>query len=1163
MQVDRLRLVGFKSFADAAEVTIGPGLTGIVGPNGCGKSNLAEALRWVMGETSARRLRGGAMDDVIFGGTARRPARNIAEVILTIDNRARDAPFAFNDREEVEIVRRIERGGGSVWRVNGREVRARDVQLLFADAATGGPSGAIVSQGRVAALIEAKPAERRFLLEEAAGIAGLQTRRRETEQKLAAAAGNLARLDDVLASLAAQLATLKRQARQAQRYRRLGEEIRRQEALLFDVRWRAAEQAMESRAAELGAAERDVAELERRAATKNHVREEAEAALPELRRGDTDATAELQRLTQARSVLEQDLAQLVSARREAERRLAELLGDSALAAAALADAEAVLARLEEERRTRAAAAAEIETAREPAMLRLNEAANRLAAAEADLQRATEAAAAAAARRAAFERRRREIAEREARLGARLAEAERQRASLAASAVSQAEVNEAGAALAAATALVKSCGATVEEARRQVEAARQRDGAADHTARQTAARLTRLEAEAEGLDRLLTADARTGDNTCGGTPVLSALHVGAGFEAAIGALFEDELFAPLGDGGTVEATPFWADLGPCDAAPALPDGAHPLAETVTAPPVLARSLAQAGWVEDAECGRRLQRRLLPGQRLVDRGGRLWRWDGFTRYAAGRSGAAQHLEYRNRRAALAIEIAAASADARSAAAAAAAAAEGQRRASEAEGRARAEMREAETALAQATKVETEITRRALGVEAQLAAIADRLDRIAADLAETKAQAEETERAIAALGQPSASAGATVEPARAAALQARRDEADARAETDRLARSLQSYGERLASIDIEERSWRQRAADSLAQRGTLTERRSALDREIAALDLRPAALAAETEALGGRISAAGQQARSFAERLARADSRLRLAIEDCRLADHMLGEARERRARFEVQRDAAQTILATLARDIRERLDLTPAALAELAGLVESEALSGENAIEARLAKLMRERDGLGPVNLVAESETEEIGGQVASLERERADLTEAIGRLRRGAAALDEEGRQRLADAFARVNRHFTDLFTRLFGGGQAQLALTEDDDPLAAGLEIMASPTGKRLQSLSLLSGGEQALTALALLFAVFLTKPAPVCVLDEVDAPLDDANVDRLCSLVADIADTTGTRFLLVTHHRITMARADRLFGVTMAERGVSQLVSVDLARAARLRQTA
>ncbi len=1169
MQVDRLRLVGFKSFAEPAEVAIGPGLTGIVGPNGCGKSNLAEALRWVMGESSAKRLRGGAMDDVIFGGAAGRPARNIAEVALTIDNSARDAPFAFNDRAEIEIIRHIERGGGSAWRVNGREVRARDVQLLFADAATGGPSGAIVSQGRVGALIEAKPAERRFLLEEAAGTAGLQARRRETEQKLAAAADNLVRLDDVIATMTAQLGILKRQARQAQRYRRLGEEIRRHEALLFHARWRAAETAAKSRAAELGEAERDAAEVATHAAAEGLAREAAEAALPQLRRDDTAAAAELQQLTQARGALEVELARVVAARGEAERRQAELARDRAREEAAVAEAETTLARLAAERGTLAAAAGDADSTRPSAILRLKEAAKRLAEVEAGLQRATEADAAAAARRAALDRRRRELADRRTRLEGQLAEAERQHASLAAAAVPEAAAVAARTALAEAEALVQSRRAALENIRRQVEAGRQREGSAHDRQRQAASGLARLEAEAQALDKLLRSVTPAGSGSAGetseggGASLLSALNVAAGFEAAIGALFEDELFAPFGGGDAAGAASFWADLGAIDAAPTLPRGAHPMADAVEAPAALGRSLALAGWVDSETQGRSLQRHLLPGQRLVDRDGRLWRWDGFTRYAAGLSAAARHLEHQSRRSVLAGEIAAAAAAARSAAADADAATKAHREAAEAERQARAGLSEAEAALARAQKAEAEIARRALLTQAQLTEAADRLGRIAAELAETQAQAGETERAVAALGGPAAAAGPLLEAARAAAAQARRDEAEARAEVDRLAHAARSHGERLASIDLEERSWRKRAAGAVAQRETLVERQRVLDREVGDLGLRPAAIAAETEALGGQVSAAAQLSRQSAERLARGETRLRQAVESCRLADRGLAEARERRARTEVQHDGAREALTALARTIRERLDAAPAALAELAGLAAGEVPAEPAMVEARLAKLQHERDGVGPVNLVAEKDAEALGVQVAALERERADLTEAIARLRRGAAALDEEGRQLLAAAFAQVNAHFAALFTRLFGGGKAELSLTEDGDPFGAGLEIMASPTGKRLQSLTLLSGGEQALTALALLFAVYLTKPAPICVLDEVDAPLDDANVDRLCGLVAEIADTTGTRFLLITHHRITMARADRLFGVTMAERGVSQLVSVDLARAARLRQTA
>jgi chromosome segregation protein len=397
----------------------------------------------------------------------------------------------------------------------------------------------------------------------------------------------------------------------------------------------------------------------------------------------------------------------------------------------------------------------------------------------------------------------------------------------------------------------------------------------------------------------------------------------------------------------------------------------------------------------------------------------------------------------------------------------------------------------------------------------------------------------------------------------VEARRREANAGAEIDRLSQEAARRRERLSSIDLEDRSWRKRREDATTQRAALLERQHALEAELTGLMARPATIAAESEALGSAIANAAANCRRSGDALALGETQLRQSTDGSRLADQAVAEARERLARLEVLRDGAAEAVTQLSREIRERLDAAPEDLAELAGLADGEVQADAADTAARLDRLIRERDSMGPVNLVAEREAAETESRITALQQERAELTEAIKRLRRGITALDQEVRRRLTAAFERINTHFAGLFTRLFGGGKAHLSLVGDEDPLAAGLEIMASPPGKRLQSLSLLSGGEQALTALALLFAAFLTKPAPVCVLDEVDAPLDDANVDRFCSLVGDIADSTGTRFLVVTHHRITMARVDRLFGVTMAERGVSQLVSVDLTRAAHLRQTA
>jgi len=519
----------------------------------------------------------------------------------------------------------------------------------------------------------------------------------------------------------------------------------------------------------------------------------------------------------------------------------------------------------------------------------------------------------------------------------------------------------------------------------------------------------------------------------------------------------------------------------------------------------------------------------------------------------------LRQRNRLTAIAGEIAGAEVEFSGREAVAVAATANSQAAAVAERDATAALRQAEEALARHRAGEAELARRALTTETRLGAIIDTAEKLAAELAEADAQSAETERNLALVPDP-ALARAGLDGARAQAAAARRHESEAQAAIARLSQEIESRRRRIASIGAESESWQGRRERALAQRQVLVERRTAIDGEIAGLASRPAEIARESELLAHTLAQAAADHRTAADALASGETRLRETGDAARQAEHNLSAAREERVRCEVRRDGTAAMQTRLRDEIRDRLETLPEALAEL---VDSDDRVEPAALDVRLERLTRERDAIGPVNLIAEREAQEVGERVEGLQHERAELTEAIARLRRGIAALDQEGRKRLAGAFDKLNTHFSELFVRLFGGGRAHLALTDADDPLEAGLEIMASPPGKRLQALSLLSGGEQALTAIALIFAVFLTNPAPICVLDEVDAPLDDANVDRFCRLIAETADATGTRFLLITHHRITMARMDRLFGVTMPEQGVSQLVSVDLARAAELRQTA
>ena len=443
MQFKKLKVSGFKSFADQTELLIDPGLTGVVGPNGCGKSNVIESLRWVMGETSAKRMRGKDMDDVIFGGASNRPARNLAEVAVVLDNADRTAPPSFNDADELEITRRIERGRGSSYRINGRDVRARDVQLLFADMASGANSTAIVSQGRIGALIGAKPAERRTLLEEAAGIRGLHSRRHEAELRLKAAETNLERLEDVIMALETQNQGLQRQARQANRYRRLSEQIRRFDAIFLHHRWEEAREALARAGTALGEVEGVVEERTRVVASGSAAQAKTSEILPELRKAEAEAAAELQRLMLAERELTNEESRIQQTKLDLENRLRQMAVDMEREQALAHDATAALERLVAEREDLAANQESQQDLVEELRAELENASDEVTKREAELNRLTEEVAGLEAQRTAFQRQSEQAVERISRLQARLAElaAEKEGLKLDMDAVSEMEIAE--------------------------------------------------------------------------------------------------------------------------------------------------------------------------------------------------------------------------------------------------------------------------------------------------------------------------------------------------------------------------------------------------------------------------------------------------------------------------------------------------------------------------------------------------------------------------------------------------------------------------------------------------------------------------------------------------------------------------------------------------
>ncbi|MFM9977178.1 MAG: chromosome segregation SMC family protein [Sphingomonadaceae bacterium] len=1126
MKLARVKLTGFKSFVDPVELRILPGLTGVVGPNGCGKSNLLEAIRWVMGEGSPKSLRGAAMDDVIFAGTASRPPRQFAEVSL----------LAESGVEEIEVVRRIERGAGSAWRINGRDARARDAQLIFADAATGAHSPALVSQGRIGAIIAARPAERRAMLEEAAGISGLHVRRREAEIRLKATETNLARVAELVADLEVRIAGLRRQARAAERYRKISDDIRMAEARLIFARWRDAAAAADAARAEAEAADRAVfaaSEAQRAAAAVSNDATGTLAAARATAQTARDAAADARHRL---ATIEAESAQVDARLDDLRTQRARLEADGAREADLAHDAVAAIARLTDE-------VANLESRIGEAAVARDASARHLAQCEMASRTAELALAQARATAAALdgERRVAEAAVANARNVHLRLEAEQSRIEARAEAIPPREsvetaLRDAYTARDTAEASTHACAAAIAkqaEARDRAEAAlaaQQRHHA------ESAAALAALEREATAL--------AAGPQ---GSGALASVTAQPGYELALAVALADDLSAAVGTGAGAGRAWEGADPQPDD--PPLPGGTA-LAGHVTAPKELQRRLLQIAVVDRDEGWP-----LAVGQRIVTRDGRMRRWDGFTSTGTGAADA-ERLVRRNRLAEIAQSL-----PARQSAVA---------EAGQALVAARAQIGSVTAALEQARRdreaadAALRIAMRALDKAeadcARDAALRGELDHqrgeIARDHEQTLAGLAAAQARLDSL--PAPDAGSTLAHLEASARTARDAEAAARADGAMRDARVKADRARLETAVAEIADWRARSGKAGTRVAEMAARAEALDDERATLIDRPGALAEQRASVGSEAARLADEARDAALAERATETALAAREADAHAAAEALSRTRETRAGAQARTENQELRRVEMGRVAGERFECPAALLPERQGFA-ADAVGTTSDESHRLERLGLERERLGPVNLVAEAELAALEATRTGSATEQAELTEAVHRLRGSIGNLNREGRQRLRAAFEAVDTHFRTLFKTLFSGGEAHLDLIDSDDPLEAGLEIMAQPPGKKLASLTLLSGGEQALTAVALIFALFLTNPAPLCVLDEVDAPLDDANVERFCDLLDAMAQDTATRFLIVTHNAVTMARMHRLYGVTMVEQGISRLVAVDLGGAEAL----
>lgn len=1143
IQFTRLRINGFKSFVDRTELDIGPGLNGVVGPNGCGKSNLVEALRWVMGENSAKRMRGGGMEDVIFNGTAKRSKRNIADVSLLLDNSTRTAPAAYNSSDELEVTRRIERDHGSNYKINGKTVRARDVQMLFADTVTGANSPAMVSQGRITQIINSKPLERRLVLEESAGISGLFVRRHEAELRLRAADTNLARIEDLLGSMEGRLNALKRQAKQATRYRNVSTQIRQMEILIAYVEWQSLNERMAGTKSKFEEFESQVAERLSVVTALTKTQTTQAQDLPALRQKEAELAAALQKQKIELQRLEDESARLGQVLSETTEQLDQAKHDFQHEQNTLTESSELLEKLEEEHRIIAeeqkAEDGKLE-AKDEARETLEEQVETL---EAQYNALMQGAAEAKAQREALERR---ISTNTERLETLL---NRQNIAQTDLDAIKAKENPENASLSQKiTDLEAQISKTVERIEKTREELKAQSDVIE-SARSEKQEAERKEAEFDTEISILE-DIIKADDEDNSTPVLHDVKADAGFEKALSRALGDSLMASLEE--TAQTT--WLSGKAKDNLPPLPSSVEAIAPHINAPKALQAAISQIGYVEQDEEGFKIWEDLGPGQSIVSKNGTYWRWDGYCVKADAPDRHAQQLEQQNKLAALKAEQPKI-----------AKAAEKARTALDKQIEKRETLEETlETLNAERKELETELRnsrQQWSDIRDEQARIESETNRLENLISITTQDREDVEKSLkqdkidlkAYEDVADQDKEEQLEEVRETLLEARKAHTEAVRAYDLYVQQQNTRKARMQAIGDERINLQNRCIRAKERIKELEERIEVLEEKHTTLKARPDDFEDDKAQLLNAISELETQRSAAAEKLADVENEVTETGRALKDAERALGEAREQRA-------GSQALLSSLIEQqegvqasIEEQFQMKPEELPEHSAIDMDKDFGDLESLKGKKEKLIRERDNIGAVNLRAEEEALELEKEVGGMLHERNDLVQAIEELRSGIKTINDEARERLLVAFEHVNAHFQNLFTRLFGGGKAHLALIESDDPLNSGLEIFAQPPGKALQSLSLLSGGEQTMASIALIFAMFLTNPSPICVLDEIDAPLDDANVDRVCDLLEEIAERGETRFLVITHHRLTMARMDRLYGVTMAEKGVSQLVSVDL----------
>ena len=1143
MKFKSVRISGFKSFLEPTEILINDGLTGVVGPNGCGKSNIVEAVKWVMGENSARQMRGDEMDDIIFAGTSERPARNFAEVSIKLDNSERKAPANFNHLEEIEISRKIEREKGSIYRVNSKQVRARDIQLIFADNGTGARSSGIVSQGRIAQIIDATSEDRRIILEEAANIKGLHNRRHEAELKLNGANENLNRLMDIEQTYQDQLIELEKQGRKAARYRSVGDRLRKAEATLFLTLLNTAENEFNDFKKHLDIAKENVNKGQINVSKHTEAKQEILDELPEFKKLETKKITVLQSLNITKIRLEEEKSSAKTTLNNTLNQISQIETDIQREVEIKQDAKKTLLSLFTEEEKLKSESTDFLTKKTDTLKLVKDLKAKTEEANTKLSTITSEIYSIKSDKSDLEKRisvltdkiknsEFQISEFNSKEDEQLLKKNNQQLSKLKQILRNKNQN-----------LVSNKQELIKLEEKEVKLSDQKSN--------TDQNFNVINAELNSLSSIL------GDDTLNKNSLEKSINNIGNLEKAIGSVLGETLLAPIhSDQNHFLKNTYWRNDLKTKFSSELPKGAIPIISEIKKNSILDIALIGVGIVKDEETAYDLQKNLSFGQALTTSKGGLWRWDGFVQPQGVQNGYSERLQ----------QI--------------------------------AKLKLLQNKLPAVTKeqkiIESKIDENQLGIskckrdiielESQISELIKNSNtleltnsKLDAKLLSSKVLLKEhlditkiSQKELVGLKNqlnnsinlPSLLADEL--KIRNIADQCRNELADAMASEQQIKTHESFQARNLMQINNQSENWKKRENEASMRLMSLQDRLKKLKDDQKRLTSLPDDFEKREEDLNKQIDKAVQDKNIASDKLVHTETNLHNIEKLEREAEQKVSSFREEMIKIEASLNLARTKIQNIEARVFEKLRINTDKLLEIVGFNEKNNLNVSiELLERTVQRLINERESLGAVNLRAEEEMKEMKEKIETMSSERIDLELAIEKLRTGIFELNKEGRQRLKDSFNDVNKNFKDLFQKLFGGGDAELKLVGSEDPLKAGLEVLASPPGKKMQLLSLLSGGEQALTAISLIFSVFLCNPAPICILDEVDAPLDDTNVGRFCDLLNKIVAETNTYFMVVTHHRLTMAKMDRLFGVTMEQKGISRLVSVNLEEANRIRDIA